>query len=260
MSGPLRDRKGCWTCRLRKKKCRISHPRCSTCESLMIPCYGFGPKPDWMDGGEQEKAVSNSLKEIVKHTSRRKPVSRVSNQEHPAIEIAPKSSSTPTEPPTLTLEVAEPKQATCLQDEALPPDPSHSILDAVVASISSVESILLMHYLDCVFSVQFPMYQPPAAAGGRGWLLSILLRTKPLFHATLALSAFHRRVLVDADTSHLCRVTAVVQQEEHLEIGIRSVNEIAQNFCPHSGLGVMTAVLQLMFYEVSSHPSLHFLS
>ena len=93
MSGPLRSKQGCWTCRLRKKKCDEGRPKCSTCESLSITCYGFGPKPDWMDNGEKERAVANSLKEIVKHTSRHKATTRLSKQRDPVTRIAPKPSS-----------------------------------------------------------------------------------------------------------------------------------------------------------------------
>jgi hypothetical protein len=72
MASTLRSKQGCWTCRLRKKKCDEKHPFCATCESLTITCYGYGPKPDWMDNGVREKAIAKSIKEIVKHSSRRK--------------------------------------------------------------------------------------------------------------------------------------------------------------------------------------------
>jgi C6 transcription factor Pro1 len=93
MSGPLRTKQGCWTCRLRKKKCDERRPHCSTCEALSITCYGFGPKPDWMNNGEKKRAVANSLKEIVKHTSRRKATVQHSKHRDPIIRIAPKSSN-----------------------------------------------------------------------------------------------------------------------------------------------------------------------
>lgn len=38
----------------------------------MITCYGYGPKPDWIDGGEVEKGKLESFKQIVKHTSRQR--------------------------------------------------------------------------------------------------------------------------------------------------------------------------------------------
>lgn len=71
---------------------------------------------------------------------------------------------------------------------------------------------LLMHYLDVVSAVlpcfplsreetgniisdsfqvfpsQFPFYDPAPFGGGRGWLLLIILRTKPLYHAALSMA------------------------------------------------------------------------
>lgn len=70
MAGRLRSKQGCWTCRLRKKKCDEAHPICSTCQSLTITCYGYDAKPEWMDNGEKEKAMANTIKQTVKHTSR----------------------------------------------------------------------------------------------------------------------------------------------------------------------------------------------
>jgi hypothetical protein len=93
MSGPLRSKQGCWTCKLRKKKCDEGRPHCSTCHLLSINCYGYGPKPDWMDNGERERTVANGIKETIKHTSRRKTTTRIATQRDPILRIAPKSTS-----------------------------------------------------------------------------------------------------------------------------------------------------------------------
>lgn len=92
MSALLRSKQGCWTCKLRRKKCDEIRPRCSTCESLSIPCYGFGPRPEWMDNGVNERAVISNLKEIVKRTSRRKNESQLPKQRDTVLKIAPKLS------------------------------------------------------------------------------------------------------------------------------------------------------------------------
>lgn len=91
MTPPLWSKQGCWTCRLRKKKCDEGHPQCSACESLSITCHGYGSKPDWMDGGDDERAVANGIKEIVKQTSRRKTAQSIKQRDPP--KIAPKSTS-----------------------------------------------------------------------------------------------------------------------------------------------------------------------
>ena len=117
-------------------------------------------------------------------------------------------------------------------------------------SILADESVLLMHFLDSVFPLQYPMYKPGILEGGRGWLLAVVLRTKPLYHAALALSAYHRRTVTLAKTSRSYRVATLVQQEKHLEICINAINQSAQNSCPKNGLGIVTSVVQLAFFEV----------
>lgn len=107
-----------------------------------------------------------------------------------------------------------------------------------------------MHFLDNVFLLQYPMYKPGILEGGRGWLLALLLRSKPLYHAALALSVHHRRMTILAKISHPCRVANLVKQEKHLEICIKSVNQFTQSACSKSGLGIAIAVVQLVFFEV----------
>ena len=108
MSHLLRSKHGCWTCRLRKKKCDENQPRCAICESLSITCYGFGVKPDWMDGGEKERAVANSIKEIVKHTSRRKDMTQSGKRSGTAVKLAPKPVPNAVKDTTIALESMEP--------------------------------------------------------------------------------------------------------------------------------------------------------
>lgn len=63
---------GCWTCRLRKKKCDETHPMCTVCCSLDIPCYGYGLRPNWMNGGPQEKLALEEIKRLVNLSVRRR--------------------------------------------------------------------------------------------------------------------------------------------------------------------------------------------
>jgi len=62
MSLAQRSRRGCWTCRLRRKKCDETGPPCSTCEGRGIFCHGYGPRPDWKDRGDKEKDEAMRLR------------------------------------------------------------------------------------------------------------------------------------------------------------------------------------------------------
>jgi len=60
-----RSNTGCWTCRVRRKKCDEKQDVCSLCFSLDLQCAGYGPKPQWMDGGAQEKQMAQEIKSCV---------------------------------------------------------------------------------------------------------------------------------------------------------------------------------------------------
>ncbi|KAI1812116.1 fungal-specific transcription factor domain-containing protein [Poronia punctata] len=62
----LRSSQGCWTCRVRRKKCDEARPVCATCQSLEIVCQYSDAKPDWFDGGAREKKMADELKAMVK--------------------------------------------------------------------------------------------------------------------------------------------------------------------------------------------------
>ena len=110
--------------------------------------------------------------------------------------------------------------------------------------------MLLMHFLDNVFPLQYPMYKPGILEGGRGWLLNLLLRTKPFYHAALALSAYHRRSVMLAKVSHLDQITALLQQKKHHEICMNLVHQSAQECSPNIGLGNVASMVQSVFVEV----------
>ena len=210
MNGRLRNQQGCWTCRLRKKKCDESRPECSLCASLMITCYGYGLKPEWMDDGPKERAVVNNLKETVKHTGRRKRPEQSSN---PIARIAPKSSDESEEQISSSSRSSR-KQDTPIssdhgasEDSSLdaPPDPA-SLIPGSTAAVSSKESALLMRFLDSVFQKQYPIYASRVLEE-RGWLLSLILKNKAFYHAALALSAHHQRITLP-ETHNLARAAA----------------------------------------------------
>ncbi|KAI0326960.1 hypothetical protein GY45DRAFT_1309636 [Cubamyces sp. BRFM 1775] len=57
---------GCWTCRVRRKKCDEEREgnSCKTCLRLHIDCLGWGPKrPDWMRDKEKVAAYKADIKE-----------------------------------------------------------------------------------------------------------------------------------------------------------------------------------------------------
>jgi hypothetical protein len=109
-----------------------------------------------------------------------------------------------------------------------------------------------MHFLDHVFPLQYPVYKPGIQAGGRGWLLSALLQTKSLYHAALALSAYHHQTAASTMLSQPCQIATLVMQEKHLETCIKSLNTFTHTSCPSGELNIMMTIIQLSFFEVLS--------
>lgn len=56
-----RTKSGCWTCRLRRKKCNEGGPPCDNCEARGVHCHGYGPKPQWKDRGSLEREEARKL-------------------------------------------------------------------------------------------------------------------------------------------------------------------------------------------------------
>ncbi|KAH7131847.1 fungal-specific transcription factor domain-containing protein [Dendryphion nanum] len=253
MKGALRTKHGCWTCRVRKKKCDEARPKCTNCESLVIPCHGYGPKPDWMDNGEKERIVVKEMKEIIKYTSRRKAPVRSSEQSNLAIRIEPKPS---TYPATTPLSGSGTGSGSSGENNGIN---QHLISDVHPSesetkeqyqpkpSISIEDSLDLMSFLDYVFPLQYPMYKPSISDGGRGWLMTTILQSDATYHAALALGACYRGTYAN---DHTTRAKTLVQQGEHLQITLGMLNRAAHNLCPQTTLSIPITMIQVFFFEL----------
>ncbi|KAG0651934.1 ATPase get3 [Hyphodiscus hymeniophilus] len=66
-----RSSNGCWTCRLRRKKCDELRPICGICATLHISCHYGLDKPAWMDGGVSQEEMAERLKREVRENAHR---------------------------------------------------------------------------------------------------------------------------------------------------------------------------------------------
>lgn len=123
------------------------------------------------------------------------------------------------------------------------------------------EAMLLMHYLDEVFFVQFPFYNSSAASGGRGWLYSLLAQVKPLYDAVLALSQYHReslRLTPRNNTNvNAHKLVHLQSRDDHYNAALRELQLSIGGSHMWSGTSILirsiqalTCILQLLFFEV----------
>ncbi|KAJ2904430.1 hypothetical protein MKZ38_008103 [Zalerion maritima] len=68
----MRSYAGCWTCRLRRKKCDEVLPICSGCGGLGITCRYSSSKPEWMDGGDRQREMTEAMKREVRLSAARR--------------------------------------------------------------------------------------------------------------------------------------------------------------------------------------------
>jgi heterodisulfide reductase subunit A-like polyferredoxin len=57
---------GCFTCRLRRKKCDEKHPSCGACSNLCVKCEY--KRPVWWGNAEQRKLQKERIKNKIKQT------------------------------------------------------------------------------------------------------------------------------------------------------------------------------------------------
>jgi hypothetical protein len=313
----VRSVHGCWTCRLRHKKCDESRPSCISCSTRGLACLGYAAKPEWMDGGEVERRKRNEIKRIVKQNRRVNqervtmlptPQSSVSNLSTPLLEYSqsiylpsestsspdefdheildkeynidyhlydcfssfPPHSSTENDPSTTsfpphsstenTLSVSLFPSASPLaehissttSESRSQTDSDSSLFDSSYAKLEDREAILLMHYLDSVFYVQFALYNPLSCSYGRGWFLSLLRGSKPLYYGTLALSAYHLQSLHSGDQSNKCESRHSTDLKRYENLSIQGLRHNLQNDIDslRGGIESLCCMIQLIFLEV----------
>lgn len=121
---------------------------------------------------------------------------------------------------------------------------------------SHKEDMLLMHYFDQVFYVQYPFYVPNENEG-RGWLLSILRQAKSAHHATLALSEYHKLSISPSNEIRKSSHNVSVLEDGHFDLAVREMQSHIRNLKPWTedfdidrALEALTCILQLLFWEV----------
>lgn len=292
-----RSSTGCWTCRLRRKKCDEQQPVCNRCKSLQLPCDGYAERPQWMDGGDLERRKAEETKVAIRRN--RRASNRNTSFDRFTVDLVLAESCSMTSPPgsrdgaqrSSSLFPPTTPTSTCerihhIQDEELPiASSSHSSASSshfplnntepnsvaswqepngwtisapfsarsnklAAAHISTcydwpgrdvqsgpvVESELLLHYFDNIHGLQFPF----SLRGNRGWLYSMIVRSKLCYWSTLALSAYS----MDSSFSYYYNM-AILEMRKCLcllEIEVEARRDMTIDCC--------FSIIQLMLLEI----------
>lgn len=163
---------GCWTCRIRHRKCDETRPVCQECDTRGIACHGYGKKPEWINDEDQLRKELASIKRAVKDNFRR--VKRLHAQRNSDEEQRSREAS---------------------HDDRVVLDAIASTTsDSIISQEASYrESELSAYYLDYLFPFLYPYYKCDPLNGGRGWLFWLLSHNPPLRKAALSVAALHQR-------------------------------------------------------------------
>ncbi|KAK0844576.1 hypothetical protein LTS02_015632 [Friedmanniomyces endolithicus] len=255
MTKEARSRGACWSCKLRRKKCDETRPACSACTTAAIPCFGYDAKPTWADGAERQRAKAEQLQAVVREMASLKRQRRARRKQGPLGAQDPET------------ELSLDKTVCGIDALAITSVTSTgtrrentTVGFAGFPEYDDSQATLLMHYFDVVFPSQFPFYNPSSSEDGRGWLLLLILRTKPLYHAALSMAAYHEQ-LQNRDTfvSRTCKTCAVATLRNHRFLAVKELRshldsfrqeERAQSF--EGNIEVLACIVFLILLESSA--------
>ncbi|KAK6364214.1 hypothetical protein LTS17_012385 [Exophiala oligosperma] len=254
VTGARRSFNGCWTCRLRRKKCDESPLTCDACTALHITCHYSQEKPDWMDGGLRQKEMAEQIKREVKGNAHLRPVQRsalLPGGYSSLADSGPESLEDNTEllngmqlhdgaPTTSPL-----RNADCTSAHTNAPK---------TATFERSDTVLLTFYLDYLFPFLFPFYRPSPLQGGRAWILEMMISRPVVRQATLCQSAYFLSLAHEAANHSVDWDTVLTRTRDAFEVLRRSLqlmsgSDISEHL--HGAVRVMASIMQVQRFEIA---------
>ncbi|KAK5651511.1 hypothetical protein OQA88_11965 [Cercophora sp. LCS_1] len=291
MASKSRSSDGCWTCRLRRKKCDEVRPVCGACGSLEIDCLYGDQKPEWMDGGDKQKEKAEWFKlEIKRKGGQRRERKYLQSLEQSlgSLDVVdhhddsdPGSSSnpqfTPPESSASPESSATRPNGGARSEPSVPPEDHspHSLLSVLTSSSSSSSSSdnpmdinerelnMITLYLDYVFPFLFPFYRPRLLDSGRGWLLVLFSRNKALLHTALSLASYFFNVVMNHTNDPACGASPCQthnwdELQRQQNIALTELQTEMQRIVARGVRGylaetnrVMASIIQLLTFEIA---------
>ena len=283
----MKSYEGCWTCRLRRKRCDETRPVCSNCSVLQIACHFGDEKPPWMDGESRQKEKAEEVKREVRTAAARRRVAlptdvlepsafepnkdaglatcRISAQSvsmkcrHFPAELTPDSSagwtSTYMQPSTEATSSNAQRDFWNAQNGFSAGNSSYGNLGG-----SELDRRFLMFYFDYFFPFLFPFYKPPLLEGGRSWIMELVVGNQAMWHTTLCLSTYFVSVTLDGAVSgpNVCKVFAWEKLLKQMGITFMMLQRNLEEVDPSSTQDLITktsrimgSIIQLQRFEIS---------
>lgn len=277
---------GCWTCRLRRKRCDGAKPKCSNCITLEITCHVGDIRPEWLDGGTRQKEMTKTIKARIKRRAE-------TRRERPAVQITTADSGSQNfiieSGQDLKSQDSQQKLSHASDGLGTTSHPEAGTLErmqwmgSVLGFLDEYEEVhdhlpvlsrgrdfeidFMMKYLDYVFPHLFPFYQPCLQETGRSWVLALLRRSRVAFHSAMSLSAFFFiSALIDAYPGQhdLCKSQLWEKVGRQPNICFELIQHDIQDLSvrgPQSTIlekaRLMQGITQFLIFEVALSRSVH---
>ena len=263
-----RSSHGCWTCKVRRKKCDEKHPVCDACAALYITCHYSPDKPEWMDGGTRQEETAERLKREVKEQAHRR-----RRGEHPAStyrehisHLERTTCEVPIRPQTQQNEDLETPK---VQNDGLDirNEASHISLqrgaDCTLAGSKNAgnaigfgrsDTILLMFYLEHLLPFLFPFYNPSILEGGRAWILEMMISSPVVRQATLCQSSFFFSLVWNQTHRNSICDTVLTQTKAAFEVlrqAMQVINDSGVAEHLHGSVRIMASIRQVQRFEMA---------
>jgi hypothetical protein len=283
--GSMKSYNGCWTCRLRKKRCDETRPACRNCSVLEITCHFDHDKPSWMDSGMNQKQKAEEVKrEVRSATARRRgtmptqfielntvdhaepPINNARYQSASLSSPPSRRQSTPQSDPawsyTQTPSSIEPASNSGIEDpwNGLEAPSINSSLSEDHLGDSELDRRFMMFYFDNFFPFLFPFYKPRLLEGGRSWIIEATLHDEAMRHTTLCLSTYFLSVALDGAASgqNVCKTLAWEKLVKQMSVTFAMLEHSLDQIALPNKLDsrvhasrVMSNIIQLQRFEIA---------
>ncbi|KAF2810303.1 uncharacterized protein BDZ99DRAFT_563187 [Mytilinidion resinicola] len=257
----MRSSNGCWTCRLRRKKCDEKHPVCDVCAALCITCHSFlDARPEWMDGGAKQEEMAEQLKREVKEKAHRRRGDRVvhissdyvSTDEASTVDLM----ALPQKPP---MDLATPicdllRKTPGIHNDGMAPSPEASTESRENIAFGRSDTVLLTFYLEHLLPFLFPFYRPSLLQGGRSWVFEMMISSPVIRQATLCQSSYffslargtaNRDAIWDEVLTQTTNAFGVLRQALQVIDG----SGVAKHL--HGAVRIMASIMQMQRFEIA---------
>jgi len=271
----MRSSNGCWTCRLRRKKCDENHPVCDACAALYITChYDQDNKPEWMDGGVKQEEMAKQVKREIKKKAHRRHGDRAVHISSHSVSVADTPTGElmvlPQEPPRdLTGPMSDLLKATAdIHNDVMEPSSEASTLcpqrgaDCVHSSQDACENkafgrsdaVLFMFYLENLFPFLFPFYRPSLLQGGRAWILEMMMSSSVFRQTALCQSSYFFSLMRGTADCDVVWEKVLTQTRNAFGVLRRSLqyiegSDIAEHL--HGAVRIMASIMQVQRFEIA---------